>query len=176
MSKTKSEPREELKLKLREELMLDRKNRARRRLYEEALINIIAEQEIDRMVDQPPPPPAAPMEQGSQVPPGGDMPQQFSVDDMIEELNAIRSGRSFSDPEIYGRLVTFFKGTSEEDRAILDNLLGQIAEMITGVSGLDDQGQQEQSPVGSSQAQMPPGGAPQSSAPMPGVAGGVGTA
>src|SRR5512135_3437200 len=33
----------------------------------------------------------------------------FTVDEMIERLNVVRSGKSFSDPEVYGQLTSYFK-------------------------------------------------------------------
>jgi hypothetical protein len=159
----------------------ERRNRHLKTMIEESIINVLAEQEMAQQVTpqaQPqagtvesPPPVATPE---NQTP----VPKQYTVDDMIDELNAIRGGRSFSDPEVYGKLVTFFKNISDDQRTNLDTMLTQIAELITGVDDAPADQQQSQAP-----APVPPSptGAPQQSAPMPGAqqaagAAGVGAA
>lgn len=165
---------------LRKECMLrkERRNRAVEGLIKEAVINVLAEQQLDPSggvktqapvqpdpaqrqqtfaPEQEPPPIAAPEQT---------VPQQYTVDDMIRELNAIRSGRSFTDPEIYGRLVTFFKSLDDENHTALDNLLTQIAELVTGIGNALENQQQQGGQNGQSQ---PPAEAPQQSAPMPGA-------
>lgn len=166
--------------KLRKEYDLHKERRRRHieKLIEESVINVLVEQEQAQQtppsVEAPPPPVATPdsQEQAS-------VPKQYTVDNMIEELNAIRGGRSFTDPEVYGRLVTFFKNLGEEQKSSLDTLLTQIAELVTSVddSAQGQQGQQSQP----GQPPPPTGEAPQKSAPMPGAqpaagAAGVGVA
>lgn len=163
-------------------LQKERRNRYIKNLIEESIINVLAEQEVAQqsvaqqpvvqqpVVQQPantvvpqqdpsPPPPV--------VTPDTRVPTQYTVDDMIDELNTIRSGRSFTDPEIYGRLVTFFKNLGEEQKSNLDTLLTQIAELVTGVDDAQSK-QQQQGQPGQAQSTPPPE-APQVSAPMPGA-------
>lgn len=167
---------------LRKEMTLQRqrRNRAIEHLVKESIINILAEQEMDLSAAPPGPTTGAPQNQAApqtapETPaappaqPDQTVPKQYTVDDMIRELNAIRSGRSFTDPEIYGRLVTFFKGLGEEQRASLDDLLTKIAELVTSVEDAGAQAQQS-SPSGQAQTQ-PPAEAPPQSAPMPGAQG-----
>jgi len=154
---------------LRKQYKLQKERRSRhiKNLIEESIINVLVEQEMaqqsaDTAVPQQepgsPPPVATPDTQ---------IPAQYTVDDMIDELNAIRGGRSFTDPEVYGRLVTFFKNLGEEQKSNLDTLLTQIAELVTGV---DDAQPEQQQQGQSGQAQpTPPPEAPQASAPMPGA-------
>lgn len=159
-------------------LQKQRRNRAIEHLVKESIINILAEQDLN-LSSVPPAPttaapqsqPAAPTKTPSAAPPAQPeqtVPKQYTVDDMIRELNAIRSGRSFTDPEIYGRLVTFFKGLSDEQKVSLDDLLTKIAELVTSVD--DSFGAQPQQTSTSGQAQtQPPAESPQQSAPMPGA-------
>jgi hypothetical protein len=151
-------------------LVQERRKRSIEQLVKEAIINVLSEQELDMSVgQQAATQPQQPVEE--QPPPVATpdtVPKQYTVDDMIQELNAVRSGRSFTDPEIYGRLVTFFKNLEEDQRTHLDTLLKQIAELVTGVE--DTAGGQEQPAPQTNQAQpTPPGEAPQQSAPMPGA-------
>jgi len=163
------------------ELHKERRSRHLKNLIEESIINVLAEQDAAAaqqaaMTAETPPPVATPenQAQGAQ---DNMVKEQYTVDGMIDELNAIRGGRSFSDPEVYGKLVTFFKNLGEEQKNTLDTLLTQIAELITGVD--DAPAPQQDQSAG---AQPPnPGGAPQQNAPMPGAqqaagAAGVGVA
>lgn len=171
---------------LRKELELRKERRRRhvKNLVEEAVINVLAEQEAQQPVAQQPADQQVPQPEAGDPPPvttpDTQVPKQYTVDDMIDELNAIRGGRSFTDPEVYGRLVTFFKGLEPEQKTNLDTLLTQIAELVTGVDDAP-QGNQQQGQSGQSQPTPPEGGAPQQSAPMPGAqqaagAAGVGVA
>lgn len=169
-----------MKKTLRNEYTLtkERRERSINSLIKEAVINILAEQELNPagVTSQPAPPASSPAPADTQPPqdvlpppPEQDpVPKQYTVDDMIQELNAIRSGRSFTDPEIYGRLVTFFKNVSEDQKAILDQSLKQIADLVTSV---DDEASVNQQNFGAqnNNAQPSPEGAPQQSAPMPGA-------
>lgn len=166
---------------VRKEMILQRqrRNRAIEHLVKESIINILAEQDLNLSSVPPAPTTAAPQNQAaaptetpSTTPPAQTdqtVPKQYTVDDMIRELNAIRSGRSFTDPEIYGRLVTFFKGLGDEQKASLNDLLTKIAELVTSVE--DAQATQQQAPASGQAQTQPPAEAPQQSAPMPGAQG-----
>ena len=165
-------------------LQKERRHRHIKALIEESIVNVLAEQEVAQQTQQAPvePPPVATPENQA----GGEaqepVPKQYTVDNMIDELNAIRGGHSFTDPEVYGRLVTFFKKLDDTQKANLDSLLSQIAELVTAVD--EEEGQHQQNQSQSSQPQpsgTPPEGAAQQSAPMPGAqpaagAAGVGVA
>jgi hypothetical protein len=163
------------------ELHKERRSRHLQNLIEESIINVLAEQDAAAQqaaaaVAETPPPVATPENQ-AQGANQGTVQKQYTVDTMIDELNAIRGGKSFSDPEVYGKLVTFFKNLGEEQKSNLDTLLSQIAELVTGVD--DAVPQQQNQSVGAQPP--PPGGAPQQAAPMPGAqpaagAAGVGVA
>lgn len=164
------------------ELHKERRSRHLKNLIEESIVNVLAEQDVAAQqaaaaVTETPPPVATPENQ-AQAAEQGTVQKQYTVDNMIDELNAIRGGKSFSDPEVYGKLVTFFKNLGEEQKSTLDTLLSQIAELVTGVDDISPQQQQDQS---AGAQPPPPGGAPQQAAPMPGAqpaagAAGVGVA
>jgi hypothetical protein len=160
---------------LRKELLLkkERRQRAIEHLVKESIVNVVAEQAVEQ---QPAPTPTAPAEQPAPPQPAPEqtataqqsVPRQYTVDDMIQELNAIRSGRSFTDPEIYGRLQIFFKDINEEQKATLDEMLTKIAELVTSVEDSTVVRQQQANQTGQA-TQPPPAEAPQQSAPMPGA-------
>jgi len=162
----KTSPRKE------HDLVKERRSRYIKNLIEEAIVNVIAEQENQLQATQPealPPPVATPQNQAQKT---VQAEQNFSVDDLIEALNVVRGGRSFSDPEVYGKLVTFFKNTSDEQRVVLENLLTQIAGLVTGIEEKEEE-EGKQGPSGQPTSQD---GAPQQSAPMPGAQTAVGAA
>lgn len=127
----------------------------------------------------PPPAPAAPQDQ-QQPPPGQDPnaqqgQQPLTVDSMIERLNVIRGGRSFTDPEIYGQFVSYFKKLTPEQLQTIDQYLQDISKIVVNV---EQQGEQQQQQPGApppqnnggQQAPISPnggGGAPQGGASAP---------
>lgn len=105
-------------------------------LINEAIVQILSEQDAAA----PPmgmPAPAAPPADVSAPPspeaPAG-QPKEFTVDDMIERLNVIRGGRSFTDPEVYGQLVTFFKKQTEEQKTSIEQFLVEIGKIVINVN------------------------------------------
>lgn len=184
MTKKTNKPKRNLRKEF--ELNKERRSRHLKNLIEESIINVLAEQDANAQQQQQAaaavaetPPPVATPENQAQETEQGTVQKQYTVDIMIDELNAIRGGKSFSDPEVYGKLVTFFKNLGEEQRSTLDTLLTQIAELVTGVDDAPSPDMQQDQSAG---AQPPPdGGAPQQAAPMPGAqpaagAAGVGVA
>jgi len=163
--------------KLREEynIQVERRNRHIKQLIEESIINVLAEQQAVPMappVENEPPPVATPDNQANGQP--GDnssVPKQYTVDDMIEELNSVRGGKSFTDPEVYGKLVTFFKNLSDDQKVDLNVLLTQIAELVTSIEdpGAPGSNQKNVTPPPQSSNNQPPPGSGQKSAPMPGA-------
>jgi len=137
---------------IREQMELEkqRRNRALANLIKEAVINTIAEQQAPLAADpmsaaqpappqaQTPPPPATP-DQNSQQP--GVQSEQFTLDKMIEKLNVIRGGRSFTDPEIYGQLTTLFKSWDDATKQTVEKTFDELAKVVT-LNGPEDQSQQ----------------------------------
>jgi len=68
---------------------------------------------------------------------------------MIERLNIIRGGKSFSDPEVYGQLTTYFKGLNDADKAAIDRFLQSINKIVIQVDTTTqgDQGGGAQPPM-----------------------------
>jgi hypothetical protein len=86
---------------------------------------------------------------------------------MIERLNVIRSGKSFSDPEVYGQLTSYFKGVSEPDKAVIDKFLQGLGRVVIQVDAV------EQGSQAGGQPPPPPPAAP-TPGPAPAPAGGMG--
>lgn len=151
--------------KLREELNLERRQRARELLIKEAVINVRKEQVMDATMQsavppspQPPAgqPPAQPQDQAPQAP-----EDEVTVDTMIEKLNVIRGGTSFSDPEVYGQLTTFWNNMPMEARVALDEQLNQIGKVVS-VAEPEEVSQQPQPQAPNAQPQgQPPAPPPQ---------------
>jgi len=122
----------------------------------------------------PPAAPAAPEAQNQvpQPPPGSpDQAQQplMTIDSMIERLNVVRGGKSFTDPEVYGQIVTYFKKITPEQNQIIDQFLQDISRIMVNVrTGTQEPvADQTGQPAGAPPA---PGGAPQAPiAPSPGA-------
>jgi len=152
--------------------MLEQEKRERyfRNLIQEAIINTLAEQEADRSAAPPspvtpapetnqPPPPEPPPEDEQQQQPGE---EEFTADTLVDKLNVLRGGKSFTDPEVFGQLTTFFNNLTDEQKASLKYFLSEMGKIVIGVTeqeaGLEHNSQQQQRQQPSGQAQRPPGG------------------
>lgn len=102
-----------------------------------------------------PVPPSAPMPPDNQLAPPPQQSQpanaqavELTLDSMIERLNVIRGGKSFSDPEIYGQLTSYFKTLSPQDKTMLDSFLQNVSKIMVNVrSGVEEEpvsGQEQQ--------------------------------
>lgn len=152
------------------DLKLERRKRFLESLIKEAVINVLAEQQppVPEAPSAPPAPPQAAPETTSQETPAQSSPEQvnqeFTVDDMIERLNVVRGGRSFTDPEVYGQLVTWFKKLNEDQKSVLQNFLMDLGKIVINVPEQD-----KQEPAQSVQSQNTPP-APPPPPPAPAVA------
>lgn len=81
-------------------------------------------------VDTGTPPPAQPPVP-DQVPPEQDKEKPLDVDTLIGQLNSVRGGRSFSDPDVYKQLTAYYATIQPEDRVILDRILKGITDVVT---------------------------------------------
>lgn len=97
------------------------------------------------------------------VPIGSDG-QPLSVDSMVERLNVIRGGKSFSDPEVYGQLVALFNRTPNEVKSSVDAWLTSVGRVV--INAPDSRQQLPQEPTTPPQPSSTP--APE---PYPGPAG-----
>lgn len=131
---------------------------------------------------QPPPPPApvaAP--QAAPAPPQTDpnapvppaTPDTLTVDTVIDRLNVIRGGKSFTEPEIYKAMSDFFNTVPQTDREIIDRFLTGLGSVVANTPN----SQQGVNPTNATQqtgmGQPPPPTAPAqqpSAAPAPSAA------
>ena len=132
---------------IREEYELNKERRTRylANLIKEAVYNVIAEQQMpapapvaaDPMAAAQPAPmptaadPNAPMDPMANPEAPGAGQEEFTLDKMIEKLNVIRGGRSFTDPEIYGQLTTMFKSWDEPTKQTISKTFDNIAKVVT---------------------------------------------
>jgi 2-oxoglutarate dehydrogenase E2 component (dihydrolipoamide succinyltransferase) len=56
--------------------------------------------------------------------------EPIDLDAVIERLNIIRSGKSFGDPEVYGKLTTMFKAMADEEKTKLYDQLKNIGAIV----------------------------------------------
>jgi len=125
---------------IRKALQTERREKYLQNLVNEAIVQILEEQATPTPAPElpvaPPAPPVAPVP-GAPEALQAVAPEEFTVDDMIERLNVIRGGRSFTDPEVYGQLVTFFKGLSEEAKTIAKDFLISLGKIVINVNQQD---------------------------------------
>lgn len=116
----------------------------------------------------PEPAPAAPAD-GAGEAPTDEQGNAITLDKMIDRINVIRSGLSFEEPEVYGKLTTMFKGMSPEDKVKLYKQLTDISAIVQNIPAEKQQGQQAgETPAPEAPAvpaEMP--GAPPPAAPPP---------
>lgn len=160
------------------ELTKERRNRFLSNLIKEAIINTIAEQAAPPPVaGNPSPaaqvaPPAPALDPMSNPPadatqsPEGSPQEEFTLDKMIEKLNVIRGGRSFTDPEIYGQLTTLFKGWDPGTVQTIEKTFDEIAKVVT----LNAEGQQGANGINPPNP-APPQPSPQGTPPAPPASG-----
>jgi hypothetical protein len=159
--------------------MTDKINKEQRQrfieyLIKEAVVNVLAEQEPPFATSAVPPSPvAASPETNVQQPevqtePAAPEQEQFTVEAMVDKLNVLRGGRSFTDPEVFGRLTTFFNGLTDEQKTNMESTLTELGKAVIGATeeeaGLEDPQQQQQS---SGAAQPPPPAPTPAAAPAP---------
>lgn len=155
---------------IRQALSEERRRRFLQTLIQEATINVLAEQQqssVPPAIVAPAPaatPEAAPPPEAPAADPAAPTPQ-FTVDDMIERLNVIRGGRSFTDPEVYGQLVSFFKTLEEPKKENLKSFLIELGKIVIDVNQ-EEPGGNQQPPAPPAQAAPPPAPAAPAAAPI----------
>lgn len=145
-------------------------------LIKEAVTLALFEQEV--LGQQPPPvqpaaanpvPPAAPPlpEEVPQEPQNVASQQTLmTIDTMIERLNVIRGGKSFTDPEVYGQIVSYFKKMTPEQNQIIDQYLQDVSRIMINVrAGIADQDPNQNTDQG-----LPPPNTSGTPQPVPGGA------
>lgn len=163
---------------LRKELQEQLRHRNKEILIKEAIIAIVAEQAVDYQQQLAQAQPVAPQnppvsnDATPPAPPAADptAEQEVTVDSMIDKLNVIRGGTSFSDPEVYGQLTTFWNALPEDQRVNLDAQLNNVGKIVSIAE--PNEAQQPQPPA-ATQAPAPagpspmPGNVPQASSSAP---------
>jgi len=154
---------------IRQALQETRRQKYLAELINEAIVQILSEQEA---APAGLPAPAAPPADVSAPPapeetPG--QPKEFTVDDMIERLNVIRGGRSFTDPEVYGQLVTFFKKQTDEQKQAIEAFLVEIGKIVINVNEQESPGASAAPPATPPPATEAPPVPPTPPAPPPAV-------
>jgi len=130
---------------MNKKLLQERKERYIRNLIKEAIINVLAEQEELSAVPPATTPPAPQTNMPDMPPPSTpDQPapdpsaqKEFTVDTMVEQLNILRGGKSLKDPEVYGKLTTFFNNLTEEQVTSLKWVLEELIKIVTNVNELN---------------------------------------
>jgi hypothetical protein len=122
---------------IRKALQTERREKYLQNLVNEAITQILTEQAAPvaspELPDAPPAPPAPPAP-ATPEPLPVTTAEEFTVDDMIERLNVIRGGRSFTDPEVYGQLVSFFKTLTEEQKKNSKDFLVSLGKIVINVN------------------------------------------
>lgn len=123
-------------LSIRKALQEERRKKYLSGLINEAIVQILSEQDAAGAPVGMPAPAAPPADVSAPPAPEAiaDKPKEFTVDDMIERLNVIRGGRSFTDPEVYGQLVTYFKTLGDEQKAAMEKFLMDLGKIVINVN------------------------------------------
>lgn len=80
------------------------------------------------------------VEQPVQEPEKGDeklKPGNVSIDDVVKELNSIRSGKSLKNPELMGKMNEYFENLDENERVTLFAFMKGIAQILSGETESD---------------------------------------
>ena len=94
----------------------------------------------------------------------------ITLDKMIDRINVIRSGLSFEEPEVYGKLTTMFKAMTPEEKVKLYKQLTDISAIVQNIPAEKQAGEQAgEAPASPAPeaAPPPPAAAPAAAAPAP---------
>ena len=119
-----------------------------------------------------PPAPEAPAAPAPEAAEGGvatdEQGKPITIDSVIDRMNIIRSGLSFEDPEVYGKLTTMFKKMTPEDKMKLNKQLTDIGAIVQNIPAEKQAGQQpEEAPAPEAAPEAAPPAAPAPAAPAP---------
>lgn len=73
--------------------------------------------------------PAAPAP-APDVPTDDETGEALTLDHILDRLNTIRSGKSFQDPEVYGKLTMLYKSMSAEEKLKFNQQLRNIGAVV----------------------------------------------
>lgn len=149
-------------------VMTEHRKRALADMITDGVKATIKEQQEQQQA-APPVPAVAPSAQPQQAAPPAEptqAPEQQTapptVDNLVTRLNVIRGGSSFSDPEVYGQLTTFWNSLAPEQMTQMDEALASIGKIVTPANNQPG-AQQQQQP----QQQATPAPQPQQQTPIP---------
>jgi hypothetical protein len=116
----------------------------------------------------PQPAPEAPPAPTGEAQPSGDVPVDeqgipLTLDKLIDRMNIIRSGLSFEDPEVYGKLTSFYKGIPPEEKVQLHKQLKDVGAIVQSQNAPSEPGGAAPAPEG--EVAQPPAAAPPAAAP-----------
>ncbi len=98
-------------------------------------------------------------------------PQQITLDVLIERFNVIRGGKSFTDPEVYGQMITKFKELQDQEKVTIYKFLNEVSKIITFGGGQQQTpGEQETTPASPdnvTQSSTPSQAVPPTQSPQP---------
>ena len=156
---------------MKKEIIEERRARFLENLLQEAIINVLAEQAAAEPAPAPEPEPEAPsMEDTSADAAEGDN-KEFTIEEMIERLNVIRGGKSFKDNDVYTKLVVFFSKLSDEQKAMMRQMLIDIGQVVINAPEEEVAGEVPASePPAETAPFAAPAPAPAAPAPMPAAA------
>jgi hypothetical protein len=86
-------------------------------------------------------------------------PASVTIDNLIEQLNIIRAGKSFGEPAIYKAVSDMYDGIEEQKKIAVQEVIKKIADTLTQASanlGNDLEAEQNQAPVQPNPQVAPP--------------------
>lgn len=98
---------------------------------------------------------------------GGDVPtdpqtgEALTLEKMIDRVNIIRSGLSFEDPEVFGKLTALYKAMPSDEKIKFNKQLKDIGAVVQNQEVSKGDGASPEAPA------MPPEAAPVPAAPPP---------
>lgn len=107
---------------------------------------------------------------GADVPTDEETGDALTLDHILDRLNTIRSGKSFSDPEVYGKLTTFYKGMSSEDKVKFNQQLRNIGAIVQNQTPVDLGAEGATPPAPETPASSPEAAPPSPATPPPAAA------
>jgi len=137
-------------------------------LIKEGILNVLVEQDFQQQQTSAVPPSPVTPSLETNVPDPAANPQQpqqpgqeeFTVDEMVKKLNILRGGKSFTDPEVYGKITTFFKGLTDEQKTSFEWLLNELTKIVVDMPETEPQAPQTPQTQQRTQAPGPGAGMP----------------
>jgi len=116
----------------------ERRQRYLKNQIQEAVINVLKEQEPVVPTSAVPPATTAPAPETNGVetmtPDVAPQDEVFTPELMVDKLNVLRGGKSFTDPEVFGRLTEFFNKLTDEQKGSLESMLSELGQAVIGAT------------------------------------------